>query len=63
MCAREESSSTAKGYWTPRTLQWCVGEPVFISIRSVPSVGIEPTLQDPQSCVLSIERQGLISVF
>ena len=25
---------------------------------SVPPVGIEPTLQDPQSCVLSIERRG-----
>ena len=24
----------------------------------VPPVGIEPTLQDPQSCVLSIERRG-----
>src|SRR3989344_4487961 len=28
-------------------------------LKFVPSVGIEPTLQDPQSCVLSIERRGL----
>ena len=25
----------------------------------VPSVGIEPALQDPESCVLSVERRGL----
>ena len=29
----------------------------------VPSRGIEPLLQDPQSCVLSVERRGLVSYF
>ncbi len=29
-----------------------------IGLLLVPSVGIEPTLQAPQACVLSIERQG-----
>jgi len=30
------------------------------AFRHVPLVGIEPTSQLPQSCVLSIERQGHI---
>ena len=27
-------------------------------LKFVPSRGIEPRLQDPQSCVLSVERRG-----
>ena len=48
--------------------QWC-GSAAFRIFRGrlqlaisyvVPSRGIEPLLQDPQSCVLSVERQGLL---
>ncbi len=33
-----------------------------ISIKNVLSAGIEPALQDPQSCVLSIERRKQIKI-
>ncbi|EKD78479.1 MAG: amidophosphoribosyltransferase-like protein [uncultured bacterium] len=34
---------------------------VAVVALNVPSCGIEPQLQDPQSCVLSVERRGRIS--
>src|SRR3989338_4741548 len=38
----------------------------FMSIPTklllVPLRGIEPLLQDPESCVLSVERQGLVGM-
>ena len=36
----------------------CSGAQKLASLFFVPPRGIEPRLQDPQSCVLSVERRG-----